>query len=139
VEMERVKGKGSRQRERRKFCRIEDNIFVFCKSEPNHRVIEWIAKDISEMGLRFESDKFISPSISMEIEIYQPLDYLKSRIVSIYVLAKVVWIKEIEKSDRCEANNRYFGGLKFTKIGKQDKSIIANYVKERFKNRGCSL
>ena len=139
MQMERVKGRSSGQQERRKFRRIEDNVFVFCKLKPDDRVTEWIAKDISEMGLRFESDKFIPPLTYIEIEIYQPFDYFKSRIVAIYVLAKVVWIKEIEKSDRYEANNRYIGGLRFTKISKQDKCIIANYIKERLKNRGCSL
>lgn len=88
MEMERVKGRDSDREERRKFSRIEDNIFIFCKLKHDYRIIEWITKDINEMGLRFESDKFIPPSTFMEIEIYQPLDYRKSRIVSIYVLAK---------------------------------------------------
>jgi len=134
--MERVKRRSSGQQERRKFRRIEDNVFVFCKLKPDYRVIEWIAKDISEMGLRFESDIFVPPSILMEIEIYQPLDYFKSRIVAMYVLAKVVWVKEIEKSARYETNNRYIGGLEFIKISKQNRSIIVNYIKERLKNRG---
>ena len=136
--MGRIKERNSKWQERRKFHRIQDNIFIFCRSEPYHRVIEWIAKDISEMGLRFESDEFIAPSTFMEIEIYQPIDYLKSRIVSICVLAKVVWIKEVEKTKKSVGNNRYIGGVKFTKISKQDRSIIANYVKGRFKNRDSS-
>jgi len=138
VEMERVKGRGSEQQERRKFCRVEDNIFVFCKLKSDYRVTEWIAKDISEMGLRFASDKFIPPSTPMEIEMYQPVDYLKSRIVSIYVLAKVVWTKEARKGNKCRGSNRYVGGAKFTKISKQDRGIIANYVKERFRKKSYS-
>ena len=139
MEMERVEGRSSSQRERRKFRRIQDNIFIFCRSKPRQGVIEWIAKDISEIGLRFESDEFIPPSTFMEIEIYQPLNYLKSRIVTIYVLAKIVWIKELEKLERYGAINRYIGGIKFTKISKQDRNVIANYVKERFKKTGRSL
>ncbi|MFB0527465.1 MAG: PilZ domain-containing protein, partial [bacterium] len=124
------------QRERRKFSRIGDNIFIFCKLKPDYRVIEWITKDISEMGLSFGSDKFVSPSTFVEMEIYQPLDYLKSKIVSIYVLANVVWVKEIRKVNRCKGSNRYIGGVKFTKISKQDRGIIVNYVNERLKKRG---
>lgn len=139
MEMERVKGRDSDQQERRKFSRIKDNIFIFCKWKPDYRVIEWITKDISEMGLRFESDKFVPPSTFMEMEIYQPLNYLKSRIVSIYVLANVVWVKEIKKGGRYKGSNRYIAGAKFTKISKQDRSIIANYVKERFNKRESSL
>lgn len=139
MEMERVEGRSSSQRERRKFRRIQDNIFVFCRSKPRQGVIEWIAKDISEIGLRFESDEFIPPSTLMELEIYQPLNYFKNRIVTIYVLAKIVWIKELEKIERYGAINRYIGGIKFTKISKQDRNVIANYVKERFKKTGRSL
>lgn len=138
MKREHVKGRYSRQQERRKFSRIEDNIFIFCKFKPDYRVIEWITKDISEMGLRFESDKFIPPSTFIEMEIYQPLDYLKSRIVSIYALANVVWVKEIKKGDRYKGSNRYIGGVKFTKISKQDRGIIVNYMKEKFKKRSCS-
>lgn len=136
--MERVKGRDSDQQERRKFSRIEDNIFIFCKLKPDYRVIEWITKDISEMGLRFESDKFVPPLTFMEMEIYQPLDYLKRKIVSIYVLANVVWVKEIREGSRCKGSNRYIAGVKFTKISKHDRGIIVNYMKERFNKRGCS-
>ena len=139
MEMERIKGRNSKWREKRKFHRIQDNILIFCRQEPYNRIIEWITKDISEMGLRFESDEFIAPSTSMEIEIYQPLNYRKSRIISIYVLAKVVWIKKIKRKNRYVASNRYIGGVKFTKISKQDRSIIANYVKERLKKGDSSL
>ena len=138
MEMGHIKGRNSKRKERRKFHRIQDNIFIFCRPEPYHRIIEWIAKDISEMGLGFESDEFVAPSTSMEIEIYQPLDYRKSRIVSIHVLAKVVWIKKIKRRNRYPASNRYVGGVKFTKISKRDRSIIANYVNERYKKRGYS-
>lgn len=136
MEMGCIKGRNSKWQERRKFRRIQDNILIFCRPEPYHKIIEWIAKDISEMGLGFESDEFIKPSTLMEIEIYQPLDYRKSRIVSIHVLAKVVWIKKIKTRNKYGASNRYIGGVKFTKISKQDRSIIANYVKEKLKKRG---
>lgn len=139
VEMEHVKGRYSHQQERRKFSRIEDDILIFCKLKPDYGTTEWISKDISEMGLRFESDKFVPPSTFMEIEIYQPLDYLKSRIASIYVLANVVWVKEIKKEGRYRRNNRYIGGVKFTKISKQNRGIIVNYMKEKFKKGGRSL
>ncbi len=138
MKREHVKGRYSRQQERRKFSRIEDNIFIFCKFKPDYRTTEWITKDISEMGLRFESDKFVSPSTFIEMEIYQPLDYFKSKIVSIYTLANVVWVKEIRKGGRYKGSNRYIGGAKFTKISKQDRGIIVNYMKEKFKKRGCS-
>ncbi|MFB0562717.1 MAG: PilZ domain-containing protein [Candidatus Lokiarchaeia archaeon] len=136
--MERVKARNSEQEERRKVSRIEENILIFCKLKDDHKIMEWIAKDISGVGLRFESDRFVPPSTFMEMEIYQPLDYLKSRIVSIYVLAKVVWIKEIEKRKRYRGSNKYFGGVKFTKISKQDRDIILKYVKERIKKKGYS-
>jgi len=138
VKMKHVKGRDFDQQERRKFSRIKDNIFIFCKLKPDYKVIEWITKDISEVGLRFESDKFVPPSTLMEMEIYQPLDCLKSRIVSIYALANVVWVKEIKKGSRYKGSNRYIGGVKFTKISKQDRGIIVNYMEEKFKKRGCS-
>lgn len=138
MQMERVKGRYSDWEERRKVSRIKDNILIFCKLKDDYRIIEWIAKDISDRGLRFEGDRFVPPSTFMEIEIYQPLDFLKSRIVSIYVLAKVVWIKGIEKRKKYRGSNKYFGGVKFTKISKQDRDIILKYVKERIRKKEYS-
>jgi len=135
VEMERIKGRDSDRRERRKSHRVKDNIFVFCKLKGDYKVIEGIAKDIGEMGLGFESDRFVPPSTLMEMEIYQPLNHLKSKIVSIYLLAKVVWVKEIRKGSKYKGSNRYMGGVKFIKISKQDRGIIVNYMKERLKKR----
>jgi len=136
VEMGCVKVRGSDGQERRKFLRTQDNIFIFCRLRPRHRIMEWIAKDISEMGLRFESEEFVRPLNLIDVELYQPFDYFRSRIVSIYALAKVVWIKEIEGSEKHRGNNKYIGGLKFTRITRRDRNIIADYVKERFEKRG---
>ncbi len=135
MEMERVKGRDSDRGERRKFPRVKDNIFIFCKLQGDYKVIEGITKDISEMGLGFVSDKFLAPSNVMEMEIYQPLDYLQSKIVSIYLLAKVVWVKEIRKRRRCKGSNKYMAGVKFTKISKRDRGIITNYIKARLKKK----
>ena len=139
MEMERVKGRDSDRRERRKFPRVKDKIFIFCKLKGDYRVIEGITKDISEMGLGFESDKFVPPSTLMEMEIYQPLDYLQSKIVSIYLLAKVVWVKEIRKRSRCTGSNKYIGGVKFAKISRKDRNIIVNYAKQKLGKKGSSF
>jgi len=139
VEMERVRGRCSDWEERRKVSRIKDNILIFCKLRDDYRIIEWIAKDISDRGLRFEGDRFVPSSTFMAMEIYQPLDFSKSRIVSICVLAKVVWIKGREKRKRYKGSNKYFGGIKFAKIRKQDRDIILNYMKEKFKKRSYTL
>jgi len=133
VEMGCLREKDSDRKERRKVTRIEDNIFIFCKSKRHYETLEGIAKDISEKGLKFESDEFIPPSTVMGIEIYQPADCRKDRIVSIYVLAEVIWVKEIEKGSRYKGSNKYVGGVKFTKIGKQNRDLILNYVRERFR------
>jgi len=138
VEMERVKRRDSERRERRKFQRVQDNIFIFCKLKGDYKVMEGITKDISEMGLGFESNKFVPPSTLMEMEIYQPLNHLKNKIVSIYLLAKVVWVKKIRKGSKHKGSNRYMGGVKFTKISKQDRRIIANYMKARLRKKGYS-
>lgn len=138
MEMGRVKRRDSGRRERRKFPRVKDNIFIFCKLKGDYKVIEGIAKDISELGLGFESDRFVPPSTLMEMEIYQPVDYLKRKIVSIYLLAKVVWVKEIRRGNKYKGSNKYIGGVKFRKISRQDKGMIINYMKERFKKRRYS-
>ena len=67
--MERVKGRYSDRREKRKLPRVKDNIFIFCKLKGDYKVIEGITKDISEMGLGFGSDKFVPPATVMEMEI----------------------------------------------------------------------
>ncbi len=138
MEMERIKGRDSDRKERRESLRVKDNIFVFCKLKGDYEVIEGITKDISETGLGFESDKFVPPSTLLEMEIYQPLNRHKSKIVAIYLLGKVVWVKEIRKRSKYKGSNRYRGGLRFTKINKRDRGIIVNYVKERLKKKSSS-
>lgn len=124
-----IKMKSSSKSERRKFRRIETTIF--CQLVQGRERIESVSRDISGGGLMFEIDRFTPPLATFELEIYQPVDYRKSKIVSIFIFARVVWIKEIEESPKFEGSNKYVVGIEFIEIEEEDRTMIAKYVAEK--------
>lgn len=118
--------------ERRKFPRLKDDIFVFCRSEPTYSdEFKAITCDISGGGLMFETERDITPGSKLELEIYQPTKCSKSMICSVPVLGKVIWMKRIEKASFEKGENKYNLGVEFIEIEKEDREKIANYIEER--------
>lgn len=84
----------------------------------------------------FKTDRFLFTATTIEIEIYEPIDYKKQLIVSIPALAEVVWVNKIKESNRYQGSNRYNVGLKFARIKKEDQDKVVRYVKEKFQKWG---
>lgn len=118
--------------EKRKFSRLKDNIFIFCRSgSTSSGEFKAITCDISGGGLMFETERDITPGSKLELEIYQPIKCSKSMICSVSVLAKVIWMKRIEKVSFEKGENKYKLGVEFTGIEKEDREKIANYIEEK--------
>ena len=118
--------------ERRKFPRLKDNIFVFCRSgSTSSDEFKAITCDISGSGLMFETERDITPESKLELEIYQPIKRSKSMIFSVPVLAKVIWMKRIEKASFEKGENKYKLAIEFIEIEKKDRKKIANYIEEK--------
>ena len=117
--------------EGRIFPRLKDNIFILgcLKSSPTEE-FKAITNNISAGGIMFETERNISKDSELELEIYQPMDSDKRIIFSILVLAKVKWIRQIEKDNFQQGENKYRVGIEFSKIEEEDRQKIINYVEE---------
>jgi c-di-GMP-binding flagellar brake protein YcgR len=112
--------------ERRRFNRIEDNIFIFCSCKRQREQIEAIVRNIGSGGLMFRTDTNLLPEDLLELEIYEPVDINKSLIVAIDAVARVAWTKRIENN--IIGSDRLAVGLEFIEIGKEDRDRIRNYI-----------
>ena len=117
--------------ERRKFTRLKDNILVlyYLESRP-FAEFKAITRNISPAGLMFETDRNIFKESKLKLEIYQPTSCYKNMFFCIPVLAKIIWVSEIEKDNFEKGENKYRVGVEFVEIKEEDKEKIANYVKE---------
>ena len=118
--------------ERRRFPRSKDNIFVLCSLKASTPVeFKVVASDISAGGLIFETERDVSKDSELELQIYQPRNRDKNMIFSIPVLAKVAWIRKIEKDNFEKGENKYRIGIEFLEIKEKDRKIIANYLEKK--------
>ena len=76
-----------------------------------------VSKNISEGGIRFRSDRFISLACRLVVELNLPALAKPVRAVS-----KIAWIKKLPVGDDYEVGN------KFLEISKEDKVHIKEYV-----------
>lgn len=118
--------------EKRKFPRLKDSIFILGKlrSSPTEE-FKAFTEDISAGGLMFGNERDISEEEQLELEIYQPMNCDKRKILSIPVLAKVIWIRQIEKDNFEAGENKYKIGIEFSETKEEDRQRIAKYIEER--------
>ncbi len=118
--------------ERRRFPRLQDNMFVFgtLRSNPCGE-FKAFTKDISAEGLMFEAERDIPKESKLELEIYQPTGRCNDMFFSISVLVKVIWVNKIEKDNFEEGENRFRIGVKFLEIEKEDRKRISRYIEEK--------
>lgn len=124
-----MKMEGYPNLERRRFSRLKDNIFIFgnLRLSPIEE-FKALTKDISAGGLMLETERDISEESELELQIYQPMDSDKRVIFSILVLTKVKWIRQIEKDNFEQGENKYRVGIEFLELKEEDRERIAKYV-----------
>lgn len=117
--------------EKRKFPRLKDNIFVFCRLGPTSSdEFKAITCDISGGGLMFETERDIPKESKLELEIYQPGNRDKTIFFSIHSLARVAWIKRLEKENLEQGENKYRMGIEFLEIKQEDRQRVAKFISE---------
>ncbi|MFH1791631.1 MAG: PilZ domain-containing protein [Candidatus Omnitrophota bacterium] len=77
-----------------------------------------LSKNISEGGVKFNTDKFISLACRMLVEVNLPTEPKPIKAIS-----KVAWIRKLPAGDDYEVGNQ------FLDMTKTDKSTITEYVK----------
>ncbi len=117
--------------ERRKIPRLRDNIFICgCASSNPIEEFKAITNDISAGGLMFELERDITPESKLELEIYQPGNRDKIIFFSIHCLARVAWIKRLERENLEQGENKYRMGIEFLEIKQEDRQRVAKFISE---------
>lgn len=104
--------------EKRRFPRIDSSLPLRYK---NLRVatipMGSLTKDISEGGVRFKTNEFISLACRLVVEITLP-----TVTKPIKAISKVAWIKKLSSGEQYELGNQ------FLEISKEDRALITDYV-----------
>jgi c-di-GMP-binding flagellar brake protein YcgR len=104
--------------ERRRFQRVDSNLPVKYKNLKTATVpMGSLTKDISEGGIRFKTNEFISLACRLVVEITIPTTPKPIKAIS-----KVAWIRKVSSGDQYELGNQ------FLEIAKEDRAIITDYV-----------
>lgn len=118
--------------ERRRYPRLQDNVFVFCILGSNScEEFKAFTKDMSAGGLMFEAERDIPKASRLELEIYQPTGRRNDMFFSISVLVRVIWTNKIDKDNFEEGENRFRIGVKFLEIEREDRKRISKYIEEK--------
>jgi len=107
--------------EKRRYQRVDIGVplnFKELKSE-NPLSKGALTRNLSEGGVRFNTDRFISLSCRMIVEINIP-----SILKPLRAISKVAWIRKLPVGDDYEIGNQ------FLDMTKEDKNIIADFIKK---------
>ena len=104
--------------EKRRFQRMDSNLPLRYKNIRTATVpIGSLTKDISEGGIRFKTNEFISLACRLVVEITLPTVQRPIKAIS-----QVAWIRKLSSGDQYELGNQ------FLEISKEDRSLITDYV-----------
>ena len=111
--------------EKRKFRRIESRFPLKYKDlrKAGEESRGTVSKNLSEGGVRFRSDRFISLACRLVVELNLPALARPIRAVS-----KIAWIRKLPAGDDYEVGNQ------FLEISRADKDIIQKFVRGEIGN-----
>ena len=104
--------------EKRRFQRIDSNLPLRYKNIKTATVpVGSLTKDISEGGIRFKTNEFISLACRLVVEITLPTVQRPVKAIS-----KVAWIRKLSSGEQYELGNQ------FLEISKEDRGLITDYM-----------
>ena len=104
--------------EKRHFQRIDSNLPLRYKNIKTATVpVGSLTKDISEGGIRFKTNEFISLACRLVVEITLPTVQRPVKAIS-----KVAWIRKLSSGEQYELGNQ------FLEISKEDRGLITDYM-----------
>ena len=105
--------------EKRRFPRVESRFPLKFRDlrKTEEEYTGTVSKNVSEGGIRFRCDRFISLARRLVIELNLPELGRPVRVVS-----KITWIKKLPTGDDYEVGNQ------FLEISREDRNIIKNFV-----------
>jgi hypothetical protein len=108
--------------EKRRFERIPSSFPVKYRdlNKPETEFRGTVSKNVSEGGVRFRSDRFISLACRMVVELNLPTVPKPIRAIS-----KITWIKKLPAGDDYEVGNQ------FLEITREDKKLIRGFITDQ--------
>jgi len=108
--------------ERRRFARLAASFPLKYKElkQADNEFRGTESKNISEGGIRFRSDRFITLACRLVVELNLPTLARPIKAVS-----KISWIKKLPAGDDYEVGNH------FLEISREDRELIRSFVGER--------
>jgi c-di-GMP-binding flagellar brake protein YcgR len=106
--------------ERRQYIRIHEEDELTYTVLPVYKTQRKVTEDISQGGIRFMSDTFISVRAFLRMEIS-----LRHAARVIDVVAQVRWVRAVYD------NERYEVGVQFIEIAKDDLQFLIAYIVQR--------
>jgi c-di-GMP-binding flagellar brake protein YcgR len=104
--------------EKRRFQRIDSDLPLRYKNIKTATVpMGSLTKDISEGGIRFKTNEFISLACRLVVEVTLPTVQRPIKAIS-----KVAWIRKLSSGEQYEL------GSQFLEISKEDRSLITDFV-----------
>lgn len=109
----------SKFEEKRDFKRIGSNFPLKYRDlrKPSEEYRGTVSKNVSEGGIRFRSDRFISLACRLVVELNLPAMAKPIRVIS-----KIAWIKKLPAGDDYEVGNQ------FLEIARRDKEAIRDFI-----------
>jgi c-di-GMP-binding flagellar brake protein YcgR len=107
--------------EKRRFKRVDSNFPVQYRNLRKAGVMPAasITRNLSEGGVCFKSNEFVSLACRLVVEISLP-----NSTKPIKAISKVAWIRKVPSTDQYELGNQ------FLEITKEDKANIINFVSQ---------
>ena len=104
--------------EKRRFQRMDSNLPLRYKNIRTATVpMGSLTKDISEGGISFKTNEFISLACRLVVEVTLPTSQRPIKAIS-----KVAWIRKLSFGEQYELGNQ------FLEISKEDRNLITDYV-----------
>ena len=104
--------------EKRRFQRVESGLPLRYKNLKADTVpMGSLTENISEGGIHFKTNEFISLACRLVVEITLPTTPRPVKAIS-----KVAWIRKLSSGEQYELGNQ------FLEISKEDRDIITDYV-----------
>lgn len=105
--------------ENRRFPRVKVNIPVQYKNlkKSQEAPTGTVARNLSEGGVCFKTNQFISLACRLVVEISVP-----NSARPIKAISKIAWIKKMPVGDQYELGNQ------FLEMAKEDRTLITNFI-----------
>ncbi|NQU94815.1 MAG: PilZ domain-containing protein [Candidatus Omnitrophica bacterium] len=106
--------------ERREFTRRKSRFTLRYKdlAKPTEKFRTAISADVSEGGVRFQSEKFIALACHLAVELEIP-----TMLKPIKVISKIAWVKKLPIGEDYEVGNQ------FLEISNESKDVIRSFMR----------